>query len=107
MRMLSLFLQRETIGMPARGQEISIRGTDIRFFGSQKMDTWSVKEASADRFYERYGLPILPNWTVVDIGAAIGEFTVLAPKCQGLRYWRTKPQAPRYRSCVTISPGIA
>jgi len=43
-----------------------------------KMDIWSVKEALLDRFYERYGSPIGKNWTVVDIGAGIGEFTLAA-----------------------------
>jgi len=33
-----------------------------------------------DRFYERFGTPIQPEWTIVDVGAAIGEFTVLAAK---------------------------
>lgn len=43
-----------------------------------KMDAWSVKECFLDRFYTRYGCEIEEDWTVVDIGAAIGEFTVLA-----------------------------
>lgn len=43
-----------------------------------KMDAWSVKECFLDRFYTRYGREIGEDWTVVDIGAAIGEFTVLA-----------------------------
>ena len=43
-----------------------------------KMDVWSVKEALLDRFYTRCGTEIGEDWTVMDIGAAIGEFTLLA-----------------------------
>jgi FkbM family methyltransferase len=39
-----------------------------------------VKEAMLDRFYERFGTLIQPEWTIVDVGAAIGEFTVVAGK---------------------------
>jgi len=43
-----------------------------------KMDVWSVKEALLDRFYTRCGTEIGEDWSVLDIGAAIGEFTLLA-----------------------------
>jgi FkbM family methyltransferase len=43
-----------------------------------RMDAWSVKEALLDRFYTRCGTEIDEGWTVMDIGAAIGEFTLLA-----------------------------
>ena len=42
------------------------------------MDIWSVKEAVIDRCYETFGFKLEPGWTVVDIGAAIGEFAILA-----------------------------
>ena len=45
-----------------------------------RMDAWSVKESMLDRFYERFGTKVQSDWTVVDVGAAIGEFTVLAAK---------------------------
>ena len=43
-----------------------------------RMDVWSVKEALLDRFYSCFGTEIGKDWTVMDIGAAIGEFTLLA-----------------------------
>lgn len=43
-----------------------------------RMDVWSVKEALLDRFYTSCGTEIGEDWTVMDIGAAIGEFTLLA-----------------------------
>lgn len=42
------------------------------------MDVWIIKETCLDRDYEIYGTPIQPGWTVVDIGAGLGDFTVFA-----------------------------
>ena len=36
------------------------------------------KETFLDQFYTRYGTSIEQDWVIVDIGAAIGEFTVYA-----------------------------
>ena len=50
--------------------------TQLRVRGA--MDIWSVKETFLDQFYTRYGTSIESDWVIVDIGAAIGEFTVYA-----------------------------
>jgi FkbM family methyltransferase len=50
--------------------------TQLRLRGA--MDIWSVKETFLDQFYTGYGAQIARDWTVVDIGAALGEFTVYA-----------------------------
>jgi FkbM family methyltransferase len=42
------------------------------------MDLWILKETCLDRDYERDLPPIGENWTVVDIGAGLGDFSVLA-----------------------------
>lgn len=42
------------------------------------MDVWCVKETLLDDVYRKYGFPIEQNWTVVDIGAGFGDFSVLA-----------------------------
>jgi len=42
------------------------------------MDLWALKETVCDKDYEKYGFLIEPGWTVVDIGASVGEFTVWA-----------------------------
>jgi FkbM family methyltransferase len=57
------------IALPAFGVLFDVRTA---------MDIWSVKEAIIDRFYERHGFAVESGWTVVDIGAGIGEFTILA-----------------------------
>jgi FkbM family methyltransferase len=41
------------------------------------MDAWIVKESCLDRLYEKYGAIIRDNWTVIDIGAGLGDFAVL------------------------------
>ena len=42
------------------------------------MDIWSIKETFIDRFYTKYGCELGKDWTIVDIGAAIGEFSLYA-----------------------------
>lgn len=63
---------------PAGTTTVSLRQSQARFTVRGATDVWSVKETWLDRFYERYGFTIEPGWTVVDIGAGIGEFTLLA-----------------------------
>ena len=40
------------------------------------MDVWVLKEAILDRQYERAGVAIQDGWTVLDIGAGIGDFAI-------------------------------
>lgn len=44
------------------------------------MDVWIIKETCLDRDYEQYGTPLEDNWTIVDIGAGLGDFTVFAAR---------------------------
>lgn len=50
----------------------------LRFRVSTLMDAWIIKETLLDREYEAVSLPLEPNWTVVDIGAALGDYAVWA-----------------------------
>ena len=71
---LGLFL-----GIPAEGgQVIELSKSGIRFRTRGVMDIWTIKETFLDRFYEKFGTPIGDGWTVVDIGAGIGDFSILA-----------------------------
>lgn len=63
---------------PQEPVTLRFRGRDTRMLVRSRMDAWSVKETFLDRFYTRYSEEILPHWTIVDIGAAIGEFTIFA-----------------------------
>jgi FkbM family methyltransferase len=44
------------------------------------MDVWVLKETILDRQYEQIGVPLQDGWTVVDIGAALGDYSVWAAK---------------------------
>jgi FkbM family methyltransferase len=41
------------------------------------MDVWIIKETCLDRDYERSFVQVENGWTVVDVGAGLGDFTVL------------------------------
>lgn len=64
----------------ASPQLLDLPHENLRMWVRGRMDVWSVKEAILDKFYERYGTAVQKDWTVVDVGAAIGEFTILAAK---------------------------
>ncbi len=71
---VKIFLSKDdgkikTLKLKKQGLTLRVRG---------KMDVWSVKETLLDRLYTKYGTQIGENWKVMDIGAAIGEFTLLA-----------------------------
>ncbi|MFZ0548812.1 MAG: FkbM family methyltransferase [Candidatus Promineifilaceae bacterium] len=57
--------------------EIQLKQGGYRFSVREAMDVWVIKETCVDADY----LPVTafrPDWTVVDIGAGLGDFTVLA-----------------------------
>lgn len=69
---MRLFLQRQ----PSRSATIQLRRSNIRLRVRGAMDVWIAKETFLDRFYERYGTPVQDGWTVVDVGAGIGDFPI-------------------------------
>src|SRR5215472_4182213 len=66
------------LGPPLRcTTRVSLRAGP-EFHVRSKMDVWCLKETWLDRFYERHVGPIGLDWRIIDIGAGIGDFTVLA-----------------------------
>ncbi len=61
-------------------RHVRLRNEGVEFIIRSAMDVWSVKEAFLDRFYERFGTLVQDGWNIVDIGAGIGEFTLLVAK---------------------------
>lgn len=57
---------------------VRLKGSGLNFLVRGQMDIWSIKETFIDRFYERFGTPIEDGWTIVDIGAGLGDFTIYA-----------------------------
>jgi FkbM family methyltransferase len=47
-----------------------------RFLIRSAMDAWTVKETCLDAAYERACTRIQSDWTIVDVGAAFGDFAV-------------------------------
>lgn len=48
----------------------------LRFQVRSRMDIWVLKEACLDRQYERASIPIQDGWSIIDIGAGLGDFAV-------------------------------
>lgn len=42
------------------------------------MDMWLIGETYLNCDYEKYGIKIESNWTIIDIGAAFGDFSIFA-----------------------------
>jgi hypothetical protein len=57
---------------------ITLRSRRLSFEVRSAMDVWSIKETFIDRFYEKYGCPVMDGWVVMDIGGGIGDFSVFA-----------------------------
>ncbi len=75
-KILQLFLSRKQ----QRLTWLHLRSDNVQMAVRSKMEAWSVKECFLDRFYIRYGSEIGKDWVIVDIGAAIGEFTILSAR---------------------------
>jgi FkbM family methyltransferase len=74
-QILAIFL-----GIPgAAPAEIGLRTTGWRFRVRQRMDVWIIKETCLDRDYLS-AFDLKPGWTIIDIGAGLGDFTILASK---------------------------
>lgn len=70
--LLEIFLGKSFVGI----KWLELRRDDLKIGVGSKMEAWSVKETLIDRFYAKVGTEVGGNWTIVDIGAAIGEFTI-------------------------------
>jgi FkbM family methyltransferase len=68
-----------------------------RFRVREAMDLWIVKESCLDRQYEA-GLTVGDGWTVVDVGAGLGDFAI--------HFARRHPQAQVY-ACEPFPESLA
>jgi FkbM family methyltransferase len=74
-QILAIFLNRPGT-LPA---EIQVKEGGYRFKIREAMDAWVIKETCVDHDYLSPA-NFQPHWTVVDIGAGLGDFTVFAAK---------------------------
>lgn len=59
--------------------EVQLRRSGFRFKVREAIDVWVIKETCIDRDYLQH-TELEPDWTIVDVGAGLGDFTVLAAK---------------------------
>jgi FkbM family methyltransferase len=71
--MLRMFLP-----LPGRQPFVLELRNGLRFRVRSAMDIWIIKETCLDRDYERESVALGQDWTVIDIGAGLGDFTVHA-----------------------------
>lgn len=83
---LNIFLGKK----PAAPRMVRLRRGPA-FFVRGAMDVWSIKETFLDRFYERCGFVIQPGWTVIDVGAGLGDFTVYAAQVANTKLLAFEP----------------
>ena len=91
-QILAIFLDRPG-SLPA---EIQVKQGGYRFAVREAMDVWVIKETCVDADYLP-GRDFRPDWTVVDIGAGLGDFTVLAAvHCPQGRVFAYEPLASSF-----------
>ncbi len=69
---------------------IRLRG-GTSFNVRSRMDIWSIKKTWLDQIYQRYGFEIQPEWCVIDIGAAPGDFAIFAARAANSRVLAVEP----------------
>jgi len=68
-----------------------------RFRIGSALDLWILKEVCLDREYERYGPAVRNGWTVVDVGAGVGEFCIqVARRHPDCRIYAFEPGAEAF-----------
>lgn len=71
------------IARPRRPFEVELRGSGLRFRVRGAMDLWILKETCVDDTYLPPGFRPEPAWSVLDVGAGIGDFAVhMASRCR-------------------------
>jgi FkbM family methyltransferase len=63
---------------PGKIRMVQLRRPPLQIKVRGRMDVWSVKETFLDQFYTRYGEAIKDGWTIVDVGAGVGDFSLYA-----------------------------
>lgn len=64
---------------PTYSARLQLKSGEL-FLVRSLMDAWILKETCLDRQYEEASLPLLEDWTVLDIGAALGDYAVWAAR---------------------------
>ncbi len=88
---------------------IRLRRSGLQFRVRTAMDVWVIKETCLDRDYENSRTPIpmtlRDNWTIIDIGAGLGDFTAYA--AQGSPGGRVLAYEPFPESFALLQQNVA
>jgi FkbM family methyltransferase len=57
---------------------IELVRSGIQFKTRGAMDIWTIKETFIDRFYEKFGAPISDDWSIIDVGCGLGDFSIFS-----------------------------
>lgn len=57
---------------------VTLRSSGLLLRARSALDLWMIKETCLDRCYERAGVAIEDGWTIIDIGAGLGDFAITA-----------------------------
>ena len=71
-----LTMLRVFAGQTRRAPTLIELRNGLRFQIRTPMDVWVLKEAVLERQYERASVAIQDGWTIIDIGAGIGDFAI-------------------------------
>jgi FkbM family methyltransferase len=67
------------LGVPVRKPVVvELRKSGHRFRVRTPMDIWIIKETCLDQDYEKASVALRDGWTIVDIGAGLGDFAIHA-----------------------------
>lgn len=77
----------------------------LRFDLRRPLDLWVLKEVVLDREYQQLGPEIAAGWTVVDIGAAHGEFAI--PAALRVGAGRVIAVEPSPAACALLRSNVA
>ncbi|MGC8787462.1 MAG: FkbM family methyltransferase [Anaerolineae bacterium] len=68
------------LGLPVSQPFVITLRNGYRFKVRTRMDIWIIKEICLDRQYEKASIEIGDDWTILDIGAGLGDFAVHVAK---------------------------
>lgn len=66
------------LGLPIKTPFVVTLRNGLQFEARTGLDVWVIKESCLDRDYEQHSVAIQDGWTVLDIGAALGDFAIHA-----------------------------
>ena len=68
------------VGVPVSEPILIELRNGLRYHVRTRMDIWVLKEACIDYQYERASVAIQDGWTIIDIGAGLGDFAISIAK---------------------------